>query len=127
MVSLPDSAEIEISLFGPGYGESIVIHLGQNIWIIIDSCIDESTGDNIPLTYLNDMGVDIETNVKQVICSHWHKDHYKGISEIVKACTSSEFICTSALNSDRFFTLMEIYTGIGKSKSYATKELKKGF
>ena len=39
----PATNEVEISLFGPGYGECIVIHVGENEWVIVDSCIDAET------------------------------------------------------------------------------------
>ena len=46
----PERSEIEVSLFGPGYGESIVLHLGENLWLIVDSCLDPLTRDPAPLT-----------------------------------------------------------------------------
>lgn len=30
----PDDGEIEVSLFGPGYGEAIAIHLGDGSWFL---------------------------------------------------------------------------------------------
>jgi len=41
--------EIEVSVFGPGYGESILVHLGAGKWVIVDSCRDNKTGETIPL------------------------------------------------------------------------------
>jgi len=38
----PQPDELEISLFGPGYGESTLVHLGSGNWMIVDSCLDES-------------------------------------------------------------------------------------
>jgi len=35
--------ELEVSVFGPGYGESLAIHLGLGSWIIIDSCRHNQT------------------------------------------------------------------------------------
>lgn len=36
----PAADEIEFSLFGPGYGEAVAVHLGDGTWLLIDSCID---------------------------------------------------------------------------------------
>lgn len=51
---LPQNTQLEISLIGTGggYGESVVIHLGYNNWIVVDSCIDPFTKRSIPLDYL---------------------------------------------------------------------------
>jgi hypothetical protein len=48
----PSISEIEITLLGPGYGESIIIHIGNNQWVIIDSCIDSADNSCAPLSYL---------------------------------------------------------------------------
>ena len=32
----PASHEIEITVFGPGYGEAIAVHLGEQQWMLID-------------------------------------------------------------------------------------------
>ena len=37
----PGKNEFEITLFGPGYGESVVLHVGSGAWIVVDSCIDK--------------------------------------------------------------------------------------
>ena len=36
----PGRREFELTLLGPGYGESIVLHVGDGIWILVDSCLD---------------------------------------------------------------------------------------
>ena len=36
----PGDEEFELTLFGPGYGESIVMHVGAGEWVIVDSCLD---------------------------------------------------------------------------------------
>ncbi|MCS4434209.1 MBL fold metallo-hydrolase [Aquiflexum gelatinilyticum] len=83
---------IEINLIGTGggYGESLVIHLGNGDWIVIDSCIDPYTGVSLPLNYLRDRGVDLE-NVKLIICTHWHDDHIGGISTLLENCPKAFF------------------------------------
>lgn len=36
MYTAPEVGEIEVSVFGPGYGESILLHAGDNDWFLID-------------------------------------------------------------------------------------------
>lgn len=97
----PLSEEIELTLLGPGFGESIVIHIGDNKWIIVDSCINNDNVSCAPLDYLRLIGVDF-SNVVLVVASHWHDDHVKKLSDVVKACTQAKFCCSSALQKDEF-------------------------
>jgi hypothetical protein len=101
--------ELEISLFGPGYGECAVVHLGANQWIIVDSCRDPIKRSIAPLDYLARIGVDPSVAVRLVVATHWHDDHVRGLSEIVEACTSARFVCASALTKDEFVTLVTRY------------------
>jgi len=41
----PEADVVEVSIFGPGKGESVLIHLGNGKWIMIDSCIDPQDGN----------------------------------------------------------------------------------
>ncbi len=45
-------AEITLIGTGGGYGESIVVHVGNNEWIVVDSCQDPFTKDSLPLLFL---------------------------------------------------------------------------
>ena len=36
----PRRDEVEVTLFGPGYGESVVVHAGVDDWLVVDSCLD---------------------------------------------------------------------------------------
>src|SRR3990170_2707185 len=109
MYSAPSLDEVEISIFGPGYGESILCHLGNNCWIIVDSCLDPVSKQPYPLTYLKSIGVNSETSVKHIIATHWHDDHIRGLGNIVEECKSADFICSEALKSDEFLTLVSAY------------------
>ncbi len=68
----PAKDEIEISIFGPGIGECILLHLGDNEWIVVDSCIDRITHGPIGIKYLKDLNVNLATSVKLFIITHWH-------------------------------------------------------
>lgn len=107
--SSPSSDEFEITVFGPGYGESVVVHLGDGKWLIVDSCIDTSDPQRqpAPLQYLRGIGVRPELAVKFVVASHWDDDHVRGLSEIVKAAPAARFICSHVLPDEKFGSFVE--------------------
>lgn len=107
--SAPLRDEIEVSVFGPGYGESILVHIGEGEWIIVDSCIHPISKEPTPLTYLRRIGVNPAKAVKQVIATHWHDDHIRGLGQIVRECKSAEFVCSASLRPKEFLTLVNAY------------------
>ncbi len=40
-MNAPEPDEIEVSLIGPGYGESVLVHLGDGEWVVADSCVEK--------------------------------------------------------------------------------------
>jgi len=107
----PKSEEIEISLFGPGFGESIAVHVGLGSWIIVDSCLDRESEFPAALKYLQSIGVDFSSSVELVVATHWHDDHTRGLASVFEECTSAKFICSASLRSEEFLTLV---CGLGK-------------
>jgi hypothetical protein len=101
---LPD--ELEVSVFGPGVGECVVVHIGGGEWIVVDSCIEASTRTPAALTYLRALNVDVAQAVKLVVVTHWHDDHMRGASAIAKEAHSARFVCSAALNADEFKTFI---------------------
>lgn len=101
--------EAEVTLIGgtSGYGESVVVRYGENEWAIIDSCIDSLSQKCLPIAYLEDIGVDVGTQVKYVICTHWHDDHIKGLHKVLEACSSETTFCV-AIASEKLSFLYEI-------------------
>ncbi|MBG7610690.1 MBL fold metallo-hydrolase, partial [Polaribacter sp. BAL334] len=106
----PLADEIEISLIGTGggYGESVIVKLNLSEWAIIDSCINPNSGKSLPLEYLEKIGVDYKTQVKFVICTHWHNDHILGISEVLKKCEMAKFCMPDVHNRDKFLLLVAL-------------------
>ncbi len=86
-------------MFGPGYGECVLVHVGANEWMIVDSCVDQRAQRQPALTYLENIGVDPASAVVTVLVTHWHTDHVRGISEVVQECVSAEFWISEALRS----------------------------
>ncbi len=98
----PALDEMELSLFGPGYGESVVIHVGNNSWILIDSCLNPKSNHPASLDYLQQLGVDVKNSVKLIVASHWHDDHVRGISSIYRECVSASLVLSEALDKGSF-------------------------
>jgi beta-lactamase superfamily II metal-dependent hydrolase len=105
----PLADEIEVSIFGPGFGECLVLHLAENEWIIVDSCLALNSKRPAALEYLEALGVDTAERVTFVIASHWHDDHVKGLGDLVEACPNAKFFCAHALGGEEFRSLMGLY------------------
>ena len=84
---------------GGGYGESVVMQLGANNWMVIDSCLDPVTKESLPLQYLKSQGVNVASDVKLIVCSHWHNDHILGMDSLLDECRSASF--SLAITSDK--------------------------
>ncbi|MGE2836275.1 hypothetical protein [Mycobacterium sp. SMC-4] len=110
----PTLDEVEVSIFGPGKGESIAVHTGEGDWIIVDSCIDQQTKQIPVLDYLIGIGVDVSTSVRLVIGTHAHDDHIAGLAQVFAACSSATFVCSSALTREEFFAEIEADADIEK-------------
>lgn len=108
--SPPAPDELELSVFGPGYGESIVLHLGDNQWVLVDSCIEPDSDRPASLKYLQNLQVDLESSVKMIVVSHWHDDHVRGMSSLLEECPSATFVISGALRSDEFLKLVALYS-----------------
>lgn len=103
----PQADEIEVSVFGPGFGECIIVHVGGGHWLVVDSCIDRAKKRPVALAYFDEIGVALSA-VELILATHWHDDHVAGIDEVVSACPNAEFWCPSALRSPEFLQLLEI-------------------
>lgn len=89
-----------VSLIGTGgYGESVVIQMGTNNWMVVDSYIDPISKESVPLQYLKSQGVNIASDVKLIVCSHWHNDHILGIDKLFEECKSASL--AFAITSDK--------------------------
>ena len=97
----PESDEIELSLFGPGYGECAVIHIGNGKWVIVDSCVNRDS-QPAALAYLRSIGSDPSEAVRLIVATHWHDDHIRGMADMVEVCGNAAFCCASALHKNEF-------------------------
>ena len=101
----PGQGEIELTLLGPGYGESIVLHVG-GVWVLVDSCLN-ADGEPQALHYLESIGVDPAEAVDLIVATHWHDDHIRGIAKLVEVCTRAKFCCAAALCREEFLSAVD--------------------
>lgn len=111
---LPAADELEVSLFGPGLGESMAIHVGGGRWCVVDSCVEFESAEPASLAYLKSIGVNPEADVVLVVATHWHDDHVRGLAQIFRTCAAAEFVCSGALCMDEFFSLLAAAPKIAK-------------
>lgn len=105
----PEPDELEVSLFGPGFGECVVAHLGWGDWIVVDSCVGPDGQTPVGLHYLKQIGVDAGSAVRRIVATHWHNDHIRGLSQTVQECANAKFICSNALLSGEFIALTDLW------------------
>ena len=125
---LPHEEDVELVLIGTGggYGESILIKIAARSWIIVDSCINPETKEPLPLEYLRNLGVDYRNNVVKIICTHWHDDHIRGISKLLKECSKAQFSPTRINDTRKFMAFVDIDEKIhAEGGIRSTKEFKK--
>jgi hypothetical protein len=106
----PQPDEIEITIFGPGFGEAIAVHLGDGQWLLVDSCIDPHANAPASGTYLDQIGV-APDQVRAIVASHWHDDHVRGISMLASKYSQADFIISGVLNEKEASAFLAAYGG----------------
>ncbi|TCS49750.1 beta-lactamase superfamily II metal-dependent hydrolase [Primorskyibacter sedentarius] len=106
----PLPEEIEITVFGPGYGECIVVHAGSGRWIVVDSCKHGAKTPPVALRYFELIGVDPAKQVELVLVTHWHDDHIRGLNELLERCESAGICISEALTRSEFIDFLSAYS-----------------
>ena len=100
--------ELEITVFGKGYGECLLVSCGSNEFIVIDSFVNNYTKRPIALDYLDAIGLDSK-QIKQIVMTHWHKDHIDGISDILKVASSeAKLVISPIIKIEKFLKYIAI-------------------
>jgi beta-lactamase superfamily II metal-dependent hydrolase len=105
----PSTDEIEVSLFGPGYGETVLVHVGDGDWLLVDSCQD-SSGRQPALEYLRSLGIEPSDAIRSIIITHWHDDHVRLVGSVVRQCPNAQVVLSTALRTSEFLTLVRVYS-----------------
>lgn len=115
--SPPSADEVEVTLLGRGFGESVVLHLCDNDWVVIDSLMS-SRRTSAPLDYLLDLGIAPE-RVRAILATHWHDDHVAGISQLYKWATGAALAMPIVKNSKELISYLAAQEpdGIGQITS----------
>jgi len=95
-----------MTVFGPGVGECIVLHLGEGDWIIIDSCMSPVGEEPVALGYLRSIDVAPNASVRMIVATHWHDDHIQGLATLLSKCSNAQFVMSAALRPQQFFPLV---------------------
>lgn len=103
----PNPNEIEVSLFGPGKGEALALHLGQGKWMLVDSC-RKKQNTPVHLEYLQNLGVNVWEAVDLIVITHWHTDHIEGLNDVVKECANATISLPESLSKDEFLSLANL-------------------
>jgi Metallo-beta-lactamase superfamily len=101
-VSAPASDELELSIFGRGFGECVLVHVGDRRWVLVDSCRDDA-GDPVALTYLGSLDDEAEDRIVAVVITHWDDDHTKGATNVIQAHAPREVWMPAVLDNDEAF------------------------
>lgn len=107
----PEPQELEVSVFGPGFGECVVLHLGNGDWGVVDSCLDRASKRPAALHYLESLGLNVESSVRFVVATHWHDDHIQGIKEVFDQAKRAVFSCTEAVRQPDFEEVLGAWEG----------------
>ncbi|WP_295446469.1 MBL fold metallo-hydrolase [uncultured Thiodictyon sp.] len=120
----PAVNEVEVTLFGPGFGEAVAIHVGENNWMLVDSCIDaDHSCAPASAAYLEALGVSPH-HVRAIVASHWHDDHVRGISQLAARYPLADFIISSVFNDKEATSFLAAYSGsVAPGQARGTTEL----
>lgn len=115
----PSEFELDFCVFGRGFGECIVIGIGEE-YIIIDSFNNPLTRNPIALDYLDAIGVSY-THIKDVIVSHWHTDHIAGVSTILDASKNAKVVFSPIIREGIFnkFINLGIQQNLSSTSEFA--------
>jgi hypothetical protein len=104
-MAAPLHDEIEVTIMGNGFGECLVIHLGNSDWMIIDSFRGKNNRP-VAIEYLEELGVDLSF-VKYVVATHADTDHIDGLADSYASCPNATLVFSDALNFPGFLRLVK--------------------
>lgn len=119
--SAPARDQVEVTVLGTGRGECILVHLGRNEWIIVDS-LGRKRPEHPALAYLDTLGVPAEA-VQLIVATHWHDDHIRRLDYLVDRCTEAQLVLSTALANDELLVGLGSYPRLNRGGSTNGVEL----
>jgi beta-lactamase superfamily II metal-dependent hydrolase len=107
----PTPNQIEVTIFGPGYGEAVAVHLGLGRWLLVDSCVAKGAKDPASANYLSSIGVSPDS-VKVIVASHWHDDHVRGMSKLVKLYPNADLFIPGVFGAEESRAFLATFGGV---------------
>lgn len=96
---------VEVIVLGKGVGESILIRLHADEWVIIDSFRSRG-GRPAALEYLTERGVDPSQEVTAIVLTHLHADHSDGVDDLLLECSKATFSMPAAVPDQHWDRLL---------------------
>ena len=121
----PLDDEVEVALLGPGFGESLVLHLGHGDWVVVDSCLERGSKECLPLRYLEALGIDVSTMVRRIVVTHAHNDHIGGLSALVDACEQAQIWISAAATFEELGALLKLDESLLNTQNSTYSEYRK--
>lgn len=107
MEALPPLAdELELSVFGGGYGEAVCVHVCDGEWILTDSSLNPRSREPVSIEYLRSLGVAPEHAVRLIVVTHWDDDHIRGMAKLVDACPAAQVACSAVIGRREILTFV---------------------
>lgn len=121
--------DINVVVFGRGNGESILVELEQDNWMVVDSFINVKTKKPAAISYLESIGLDPSLVLKRIVITHFHEDHIKGMSSIIESASpDAKVYMPDALTTNEalnYYSSLEIINGFDIKSM--TSEIQKVF
>ncbi|NPC42933.1 MBL fold metallo-hydrolase [Nocardioides sp. zg-1230] len=123
----PAEDEVQVAVLGRGVGESIVVHIGEDRWIVVDS-FNMRDGDGLvvpaALHYLDSIGVGMDRVVALVI-SHFDIDHVRGASRLfAETARDARLVLSGAMAAREFLAHLRLADRPGKGGDAGVRELR---
>lgn len=75
---------------------------------------------------MTEIGVSIADDVKLILCTHWHDDHIRGMSDLLKLAINADFVMSKVNDKKKFLQLVKLdYAKLNKSSNSTTVEFNK--
>lgn len=97
------AAPLEIAVLGRSTGESIVVRVSHDSWLVVDSFV--SRRRPAAVRYIEYAGGAIK-DIRWVVATHWDNDHVRGLAPVLAVAPRARFFSPAVADPDRLATLV---------------------